>query len=461
MATPITASGARRAKVARDKLLHADIDYADFHAYMPTHQYLYVPTRELWSATSIDNRLPKRILCDERGAPILGDDGQPMEVKASVWLDKQRHVEQMTWCPGKPMILPNTVVSDGGWVTHAGSTCYNLYRPAIAMVGHAELATPWIDHIRRVFPDDADHLLGWFAHRVQRPWEKINHALVLGGKEGIGKDTILEPVKAAVGPWNFTEISPAHLMGRFNGFVKSVILRINEARDLGEVDRFSFYDHLKPFTAAPPDVLRVDEKNLREHAVFNVCGVIITTNYKTNGIYISPDDRRHYVAWSELSKEDFVEGYFRGLYDWFAAGGLGHIAAWLTAYDLSSFDAKRPPKHTEAWHDIVASSQSPEDAELADVLDRLQRPDALTIQILANPPTSKPFSDWLMDPKNRRAIPHRLAEMHYAATRNPWTQEGFWTVSGRRQVIYTKISLSQQERRNSAQELCQLEPETF
>ena len=33
-----------------------------------------------------------------------------------------------------------------------------------------------------------------FAHRVQRPWEKINHALVLGGLQGIGKDTILEPV---------------------------------------------------------------------------------------------------------------------------------------------------------------------------------------------------------------------------------------------------------------------------
>ena len=29
------------------------------------------------------------------------------------------------------------------------------------------------------------------------------------------------------------------MLGRFNGFLKSVILRINEARDLGDVDRFS------------------------------------------------------------------------------------------------------------------------------------------------------------------------------------------------------------------------------
>lgn len=461
MSTPTTASGARRAKAARDKQLHTDIDYVELRAYMPTHQYLYMPTGELWSAASVDNRLPKRILCDESGAPIAGDDGQPLLLKASAWLDKKQHVEQMTWCPGKPRLLPDTIVSDGGWVTHKGATCYNLYRPPALIGGDATLAGPWLDHVRRVVPDDADHLFGWFAQRVQQPEIKINHAIVLGGKEGIGKDTILEPVKMAVGPWNFTEISPAHLMGRFNGFVKSVILRINEARDLGEIDRFSFYDHLKPFTASPPDVLRVDEKNLREHSVFNVCGVVITTNYKTNGIYLSPDDRRHYVAWSALAKEDFEPEYFAGLYAWFAAGGHAHVGAWLRAYDLSSFDAKRPPKHTEAWHDIVTAGLAPEDSDLMDALERLQYPAAVTIAKLAESPTPKAFADWLIDPKSRRAIPHRLASVHYEPTRNPWTDGGFWSISGRRQMVYTKISLSNQERLQAAQDLCHEEPARF
>jgi hypothetical protein len=70
------------------------------------------------------------------------------------------------------------------------------------------------------------------------------------------------------------------MLGRFNGFVKSVILRVSEARDLGDVDRFAFYDHTKVYTAAPPDVLRVDEKYLREHYVLNCTGMIITTNHK-------------------------------------------------------------------------------------------------------------------------------------------------------------------------------------
>ena len=33
--------------------------------------------------------------------------------------------------------------------------------------------------------------------------------------------------------------------------------------------------------------------------IFNLCGVVITTNNKTNGLFLTADDRRHYVTWSE------------------------------------------------------------------------------------------------------------------------------------------------------------------
>ena len=41
-----------------------------------------------------------------------------------------------------------------------------------------------------------------------------------------------KPIKHAVGAWNFIEVSPSHMTGSFNGFVKSVVLRISEGRDL-------------------------------------------------------------------------------------------------------------------------------------------------------------------------------------------------------------------------------------
>ena len=156
---------------------------------------------------------------------------------------------------------------------------------------------------------------------MQRPGEKINHALVLGGKQGIGKDSLLEPVKEAVGRWNWREISPTQMLGRFNGWTKSVVVRISEACDLSAADRIAFYNHSKQYIASPPDVLRVDEKHLREYLVLNVLGVIITTNHKTDGIYLPDDDRRHFVAWSPCAKEDFDDCYWANLWGWMNADG--------------------------------------------------------------------------------------------------------------------------------------------
>ena len=282
----------------------------DFHAYMPAHTYIFLPSREFWPASSVDARI----------RPVGGGEGKP--VRASLWLDRHRSVEQMTWAPGRPTIVADQLVSDGGWIDHAGCSTINLYRPPTITAGDAAGAGPWLTLVRTIYPDYADHIIAWLAHRVQEPHEKINHALVLGGAPGIGKDTLLEPVKYAVGPWNFSEISPSHLLGRFNGFAKAVILRISEARDLGEMNRFDFYERLKIYAAAPPDVIRVDEKNIREHAIFNVCGVIITTNHETDGIYLPADDRRHFVAWSPVTPTDFHAEFWAGIYDWYRRAAI-------------------------------------------------------------------------------------------------------------------------------------------
>jgi hypothetical protein len=361
----------------------------------------------------------------------------------------------MTWTPGHPLIVRNRLVAEGGWVSRPGVACLNLYRAPQITLGDARQAERWLEHVATVYPDDCGHIVAWLAHRVQRPHEKVNHALVLGGLQGIGKDTILEPVKAAVGPWNVAEVSPAQLLGRFNGFVKSVILRVNEARDLGDVDRYGFYDHLKAYTAAPPDVLRVDEKNIREHHVWNVCGVVITTNHKTDGLYLPADDRRHYVAWSTLTKDDFASDYWAGLYAWYAAGGSRHVAAYLAAMDLATFDPKAPPRKTEAFFDIVNANRAPEDAELADALEVLEWPPVVTLARIIDvlPADASGFADWLKDRKNSRKIPHRLEAAGYIPVRNPDANDGLWRVNGRRSVVYARQALSVRDRLEAAQQL--------
>jgi hypothetical protein len=422
----------------------------DFYAYMPAAKYIFAPSRELWPATSVNSRVPAQKALDRNGNPIKRD-GEIVYVPASQWLAKERAVEQMTWAPGEPMIVTGRLVSEGGWITRKGCSCFNLYRPPICAKGTPALASRWIQHVYRVYPDDADHIITWLAHRVQRPQEKINHALVLGGNQGIGKDTLLEPAKYGVGAWNCSEVSPQQLVGRFNGFLKAVIMRVSEARDLGEIDRYGFYEHMKTYTAAPPDVLRVDEKNIREHAIFNVVGVIITTNNKANGIYLPADDRRHYVAWSELTKDDFGEDYWSNLWQWYDAGGRAHVAAYLRTLDISGFNPKAPPPKTPAWFDIVNSNRSSEDAELADALDGIGWPAAITISMVAGSQTcAASFATFLQDRRNSRQIPHKLETADYVSVRNDGAKDGLWKVGGKRQAIYAKKELAVRERTAAA-----------
>jgi hypothetical protein len=398
----------------------------DFVAYMPLHSYIFIPSREMWPASSVN----ARVSCASG--------------TASAWLDEHSPVEQMTWAPSQPMLIRDRLVSDGGWIERKGCTVFNLYRPPVLTPEPGDVE-PWLSHLKRMYPADGAHILRWLAHRVQKPGEKINHALVLGGAQGIGKDTLLEPIKHAVGPWNFIEVSPQQALGRFNGFLKSVILRVSEARDLGEVDRFSFYDHMKAYTSAPPDVLRVDEKHLREHSVLNVCGVIITSNHKTDGIFLPPDDRRHFVAWSSLTKDHFPDGYWNRLYAWYELAGSKRVMHFLRSFDLTDFDAKAPPPKTEAFFEIVDAQRPPEDAELADALDGLGRPSAVTLDQIASR-ADPSFQEWLRDRKNARRIPHRMEECDYVAVRNPDATDGRWKTNGRRQVVYARAELSPRER---------------
>jgi hypothetical protein len=243
---------------------------------------------------------------------------------------------------------------------------------------------------------------------------------------------------------DLVDVTPRHMLGRFNGYAKAVILRVSEARDLGDVDRYAFYDHMKLYTAAPPDVLRIDEKNLREYAVFNVCGVVITSNHKTDGIYLPADDRRHFVAWSPLSKEDFATDYWTKLYRYYANGG-NEAAEYLATFDLSAFDPKAPAPKTEAFWEIVDAGRASEDAELADVLDRLGNPDATTLIRVQNE-AGGDFKDWLLDRKHRRQLPHRFEQCGYMPVRNPSNENGLWVIYGARQVVYAKASLPLRDR---------------
>jgi hypothetical protein len=461
---------ARKQVENAQKELRKGVSLDDFFAYMLQHNYVFAPTGELWPGSSVNGRIE----------PIfvgLDENGEPKFIAASTWLDQNKPVEQMTWAPAEPQLIRDKLITKGGWIPRAGARLFNQYRPPTLAHGDASKAGPWLDHVRRVYPTDADHIIKCLAHRVQRPQEKLNHALVLGGDQGIGKDSLLEPVRLAVGPWNWQEESPHTILeNQFTDYLEGVVLRISEARDLGEFDRYSFYERTKTFITTPPPTIRVNAKHIRQYYILNLCFVVITTNHKTDGIFLPAGDRRYYVAWSELKIGDFEPDYWTKLWRWYEDGGYGHVAAYLAAYDLTGFDPKAPPRKTEAFWDIVDANRAAEDAELADVLDAMgdgrqdangdpappigftlakvqEKAGALAKKDDHGNPERNSFAAWLADRKNRRQIPHRFETVGYSPVRNEAADDGLWKVGGKRQTIYALASLSLHQRLDAAKQV--------
>jgi hypothetical protein len=400
--------------------LPSAISFDDFLGYSPENKFIFRPTGTLWGAGTLNARLP-----------WIGG------VKPSTLIMRNQAVEQMTWMPGEDELIRHRLVVQGGWVKHVNATVYNLYLPPDPCFGEPAKAAPWVDHVHTVYPEEADDIIRWLACRVQRPNIKINHALLLGGEPGVGKDSLLFPVIQAVGPWNCQSVSPQQMLGRFNGHHKSVLEILTEARDLGEVNRPALYEHLKNLIAAPPDVILIDEKNRQPYYIPNLVGVIITTNHKAGGIFLTAEDRRHLVCWSPLAANQPGKDYFDRLWNFYEAGGAADVAAYLLNLDLTAFNPKAPPRKTNAFWEIVHASRQSECDELRDALEAMAYPSIVTLDDVTNHHTSKAeFNIVLRERKNRRQIARWFEDCGYVSVANPGHKQGIWKINGKYQMAY-------------------------
>jgi hypothetical protein len=380
------------------------------------------------------------------GTPVLKTNGKPVMIKATERLAKERSIESFTWDPGKPEFISGYVVVDGGYIAKPGATTYNFYRPPPDIkLGDPAQATRWVEHWHAIYPNDADYCTDWLACRTQRPGIKINNALVLGGEPKIGKDTLLEALVYTLGTWNVKNIKLNHLVSRNNEFLKALIVRLSEVRDVGEhgaADLYRLNDHMKDMLATPPDTIRVNEKYINEYYILNRAGVIITTNYR-DALKLPAGDRRHYVAFSERRSEEFSAEYWNEFWAWYEAGGFAHVAALLYQRDLSKFDPKAEPPKTPAFRYMVTASRGATYGELADAIDALGNPRALTINELM---AKAPGLEWLRDISKRAVMGHRITDCNYVAIDNPSAKDGLWKINGRRQTIYVHLDVPPDQR---------------
>ena len=107
---------------------------------------------------------------------------------------------------------------------------------------------------------------------------------------------------------------------------------------------------------------------------------------------------------------------------------------------------------------MVDAYRAPEGADLADIIEDLNYPDALTLGRLryeAYKDGHDEARELLSSVAKRKAIPHRLKEIGYVLIRNPDAKDGYWKIGRKRQPVYVKIELSPAERYAAAEKLAE------
>ena len=340
--------------------------------------YWNIEDLSCYSAKSINALIP-RSAWETDLVPGRNNSVRQVQIKPATSIarrDSGHCVECSAWWPGKDRIVNDVLVTSEGEKYMKGRRLLNTYQaPVHRIQGNPAMATHWVEHIKKLWPEDTELLLDYFAHTVQHPDIKINFGLVLVGAPGIGKDLALNPVRAAIGNHNCQEISPDAVASSFNGYVKSVLLVINEARPTdSDFKATDFYERLKPVLAAPPDWLLCNGKYKEQEHVRNLTRVVITTNDPL-ALFVPEDDRRLHFANSRLPTTWEDSDYFYSLVKFYEAGGNAHVHSFLAARDISKFDPKRKPAPNAAHRAATASWNQSVHDPLADVLDELGWPD--------------------------------------------------------------------------------------
>ncbi|MGA0002184.1 MAG: hypothetical protein ACO3IZ_11115, partial [Steroidobacteraceae bacterium] len=159
-------------------------------------------------------------------------------------------------------------------VEHQGQIYGNKWRDGRPQIEDAIDPQPWLDHIERLIPDhlERNHMLDAFAFKVQHPGVKINHAILIGGIQGAGKDSMIAPLLYAIGgqhKLNCASVETAELQQQWGYYLENEIIIFNELRQSEAVDRRALENRLKPILAAPPELLTVQRKMMHPIQVRN------------------------------------------------------------------------------------------------------------------------------------------------------------------------------------------------
>jgi hypothetical protein len=242
-------------------------------------------------------------------------------------------------------------------VINGTRTLVNRWRPSDLKRRQGD-PEPWLTLIEKLFPDPMvrDHVLDFIAFVVQNPGKKIGHAMLwYSQKQGVGKDTALDPLLHIIGVENVARIEPEELGGQFTSYLAKQLIVCNEMMNL---KRNSSYNQMKSFLEMSSNYLVVNPKYGKRYEVSNTQIWIFCSNH-ANAISLETGDRRVFVC--QCPSEALPTTQADEIYEWYAKDdnfGRGVVFDFLMKRDISKFNPARTPPMTAAKSAMIELAKS-------------------------------------------------------------------------------------------------------
>lgn len=254
---------------------------------------------------------------------------------------------------------------------------YNLFRgfaidplsenekPTQAMIDGVEaLKLHILENVALNEQSHARWITAWFKNIVESPAKKPLTALVLQGKKGVGKDSLLE-VMAYIMPQNYHMTSnPRILTSQFNSVLEQCLLVVfNEAIWSKDPIADATLKHLVTGTHH-----KIEHKGKEAYDVKNFTRVCVITN-DASAVNATADERRYAVFSVGAGKQQNFKFFSDMKTNLFERGGIRLWRRYLRDFDDSDIDLNIAPKtsglaqqkieslkdHEEWWHSSLRS----------------------------------------------------------------------------------------------------------
>ena len=215
----------------------------------------------------------------------------------------------------------------------------------------------WLKHTEYLFrnPVERNFLLDYLACLVQRRGTKIRFAVViLGAKQGTGKDLFFRPIAQGLGTRNCEEIAPERFLDTNTLYYQNELVIVQE---MMRSEKNNTYEKLKAvITGTGAGTIGIRKMYNDTYYIPNTVNFVFFTNH-TDAIALAKDDRRYFVIETNARPKDAA--YYNALADDFLRDkeGWKMVWHWLAKRDISKFNPNAAPLLTEAKTDMMKESQ--------------------------------------------------------------------------------------------------------